>query len=66
MLAEDTDIDIRLGEPIEIAAYLERPEYASVMACGLDDMKHIEMDPRSLFNDATRELTQVYMRKFIN
>ncbi len=62
VLSEDTDIDITLGEPIDVLDYLNAPEFASVMACGLNDMESLEMDSGSLFNKAARELMLRYMR----
>lgn len=61
VLSEDTDIDITLGEPIDVAEYLNAPEYAELMACGLHDMRDLEMDPESLFNEAARKLMLRYM-----
>jgi esterase/lipase/1-acyl-sn-glycerol-3-phosphate acyltransferase len=61
VLSQDTDIDITLGEPIDVRAYLEAPEYEELMACGHDDMHPLEQDPRSLFNDAARRLMLRYM-----
>lgn len=61
VLAEDTDIDVTLGDPIDLREYLNAPEYAEMMACGLRDMDQIEQDPRSLFNDAARRLMRRYM-----
>lgn len=61
VLSEDTDIDITLGEPIDVLEYLNAPEFASVMACGLNDMEALEMDPGSLFNEAARQLMHRYM-----
>ena len=61
VLSEDTDIDITLGEPIDVNDYLNKPEYASVMACGLNDMQALETDPGSIFNDAARDLMLRYM-----
>lgn len=62
VLSDDTDIDIRLGEPIDVHEYLNAPEYSEVMACGLNDMTAFEDDPRSLFQDAARKLMNHYMR----
>ncbi len=61
ILSEDTDIDIVCGEPIDVADYLNAPEYARIMACGLHDMHALEMDPASLFNEAARKLMLRYM-----
>ena len=60
-LSSDTDIDITLGDPIDLESYLHQPEYAEIMACG-DDLAKLEMDPRSLFHDAAHELMMRYMR----
>ena len=62
VLGEDTDIDIRLGEPIDVREILDGPQYASVMACGLNDMVDLERDAASLFNAAARDLMVRYMR----
>ncbi len=62
VLSDDTDIDIRLGEPIDVHEYLNAPEFAEVMACGLNDMDAFEEDPKSLFQDAARKLMDHYMR----
>lgn len=61
VLSEDTDIDITLGDPIDVRAYLQAPEYAELMACGDRDLEVFEGDPRSLFNDAARRLMVRYM-----
>lgn len=61
VLAEDTDIDIVLGDPIDVRAYLNEPQYAELMACGVHDLQHLEADPRSLFHDAARRLMLRYM-----
>ncbi len=63
LLSEDTDIDITLGDPIEMDEYLNLPEYASLMACGARDLDDLEMDPSSLFNEAARQLMLRYMRE---
>lgn len=62
VLSEDTDIDITLGEPIDVHEYLNAPEYAEVMACGLNDMQALETDPGSIFNEAARKLMLRYMQ----
>lgn len=61
VLGDDTDIDITLGEPIDVREYLDAPEYAEVMACGLHDMQALEDDPGSVFNEAARKLMLRYM-----
>ena len=59
-LSSDTDIDITLGEPIDLVSYLHKPEYAEIMACG-DDLHKLEADPKSLFHEAAHELMMRYM-----
>jgi esterase/lipase/1-acyl-sn-glycerol-3-phosphate acyltransferase len=61
VLSEDTDIDITLGDPIDVSTYLEDPQYAEVMACGLNDLNMLEDDAYSQFNDAARALMRDYM-----
>lgn len=61
VLSDDTDIDITLGTPINVNEYLNEPQYAEVMACGLNDLQALEEEPRSLFNDAARRLMRQYM-----
>lgn len=60
LLSSDTDIDITLGEPIDIHPYLYRPVHAELMACG-DDLQKLERDPKSLFNEASSQLMKRYM-----
>lgn len=60
LLSDDTDIDITLGKPIEVHRYLHEPNYAELMACG-DDLRKLESDPKSLFNDAADKLMPRYM-----
>jgi len=66
ILAKGSDIDIRLGEPIEVGKFLEASEFAELMACGDDDIEKMEADPRSTFNDAARELTKESMTAIYN
>lgn len=61
VLSEDTDIDITLGDPIDVRKWLETDEFASVMACGLTDMQALETDQGSLFNDTARKMMLRYM-----
>lgn len=63
VLSEDTDIDITLGDPIDVRHYLENEEHAEVMACGLNDLNALEDDTHSRFNDAARELMRDYMHE---
>ncbi len=60
LVSEDTDIDITMGEPIDVRAYLYDPEYAELMACG-DDLHKLEADPKSLFHEAADQLMHRYM-----
>lgn len=61
VLADDTDIDITLGAPIDAREYLNAPEFSEMMACGLNDFQHLEDDPGSAFNEAARQLMLRYM-----
>ncbi len=61
VLADDTDIDITLGAPIDVRSYLDAPEFGELMACGLGDFQALEEDPGSVFNDAARQLMLRYM-----
>lgn len=61
LLSEDTDIDISLGEPIDVREYLEAPEYRALMACGESDLKALEDDSTSLFGDAAKRLLLRHM-----
>ncbi|MBI2425272.1 MAG: alpha/beta fold hydrolase [Candidatus Hydrogenedentes bacterium] len=63
VISEETDIDISLGDPIDVREYLAAPEYAELMACGLNDFKALEEEPSSVFNNAARKLMQRYMRE---
>lgn len=60
LLADDTDIDITLGDPIDVQEYLHAPHYAELMACG-DDLRKLESDPKSLFSEAANALMPRYM-----
>ncbi len=60
LLSSDTNIDITLGEPIDIRSYLYDPVNAELMACG-DDLQKLELDPKSLFNEASTQLMERYM-----
>jgi esterase/lipase/1-acyl-sn-glycerol-3-phosphate acyltransferase len=61
VLSEDTDIDIRFGEPIEVLRYLEKPEYASFMACSLNDLESLESNPKQMLQDVALQITNRYM-----
>ena len=60
LISEDTDVDVSLGDPIDVRAYLFDPRYAELMACG-DDLHKLEADPKSLFHEVSGELMQRYM-----
>jgi len=60
LISEDTDVDVTLGDPIDVRSYLFDPRYAEIMACG-DDLHKIEADPKSLFHEVSDELMQRYM-----
>jgi esterase/lipase len=62
LLSTENDIDITLGQPIDVREYLQAPEYAELMACGDRDLELLEADGKSLFNDAARKLMFRYMR----
>lgn len=61
VLSEDTDIDVRLGDPIDVGKFLDTPEYGPVMACSLHDLEDLETNPRDAFQDAARVLTERFM-----
>lgn len=63
ILSSETDIDITLGDPIDVQRYLENPRLAPLTACGEDDLEALERDTRSVFNDAARNLTRDCMRE---
>ncbi len=60
LVSEDTDVDVTLGEPIDVRSYLFDPRYAELMACG-DDLHKLEADPKSLFHEVSDELMRRYM-----
>ncbi len=62
VLSEETDIDITLGEPIDVRACLDAPQYASIMACGLDSLERLREDPAPLLRGAADGLMQRHMR----
>lgn len=63
LIGRDNDIDISLGDPIDVGAYLQAPEYAEMMACGLNDLELLELDNFSHFNYAARKLMLRYMKE---
>jgi len=60
LLSSDTDVDITLGDPIDIREYLFDRKYAMIMGCG-DNLSKLEDDPRSMFNEAAHRLMLRYM-----
>ncbi len=62
ILSSESDVDITLGEPIDVNDYLNTPSFAPVLACGEGDFEALEKDTRSLFNDTARDMTRRYMR----
>ena len=62
ILSSESDIDITLGEPIEVQDFLQTEQFAPLLACGEGDLEALEQDTRSLFNDTARDLTRRYMK----
>jgi esterase/lipase/1-acyl-sn-glycerol-3-phosphate acyltransferase len=60
IISADTDIDITIGDPIDIREYLEQPKYAALLDCP-DDLDDMEADDESVFSVAADELMQQYM-----
>lgn len=72
ILGSDCDVDITLGQPIEIGSYLDGPEFEEAIAsaisceCGEEGAaeepdKLPEEDDKSLFGEASRSLMLRYM-----
>lgn len=61
VLAEDTDIDVTLGHPLDVSEYLDTPELRPIMDCGLNDLAVFETGPGDIFKPAARALTDRYM-----
>ncbi len=61
-LSKGTDLDITLGDPIDVGEYLEAPEFAELMACGLDH-DELDVDLKPLFSAPAEEMMIRYMRK---
>lgn len=66
LLSEDTDIDITLGEPIDILDYLHAPDSGEIAASPEYDLEALEADPRSPLADAAKRLTLRYMQDIYN
>lgn len=62
VLSEETDIDITLGQPIDVRTYLDAPRYASIMACDLDTLNRLEQDPAPMIRGAADTLMRRHMR----
>lgn len=61
VLAEDTDIDVTFGDPIDIDRYLAAPEYAPMLACNVHDLAALETDTRAAFHDLAQAITHRFM-----
>ncbi len=61
ILSSDTDIDITLGEPIDVRAYLESPENAALLSCGINDARALSAVPKAILNEAASRLMVRYM-----
>jgi esterase/lipase/1-acyl-sn-glycerol-3-phosphate acyltransferase len=60
ILSKDTDIDITVGEPIDVLDYLGQPKYTALLDCA-EDLDDMESDAESMFSAAADELMQRYM-----
>lgn len=61
VLAQDGDIDIVLGDPIDVGRFLEAPEYADVMVGGDAGMDFPAATSKELFQETARRLTVRHM-----
>lgn len=61
ILSNDTDVDITLGEPINVLDMLRGPEFSEHMTCATVDLHQLEKNPDSHFNRTARELMHRYM-----
>lgn len=61
ILSKDSNIDITLGQPIDIRSVLESPDNKDLMDCGAAEMDGFEQDPGSRFNELARTLMLRYM-----
>ena len=66
VLSKGTDIDIRLGDPIEVREYMNNSEFSKLLTCSDDDIEKLELNPRSAFNEAARRLMLDYMAEIYN
>lgn len=60
IVSKDTDIDITLGTPIDVARYLETPDSEELMECG-DDYEKIQRATKDVFHDLGQGLMEHYM-----
>ncbi len=58
VLAENIEIDVTLGEPLDVGAFLDHTEHAPVMACQFRAITALETDPYGAFQRATRALAR--------
>lgn len=61
VLSKDTDIDVTLGDPIDVAEYLAGPELSQLAAAFDQGLTPLEDDPESSFNESARRLMIRYM-----
>lgn len=61
VLSSETDIDITLGDPIDLHDYLGERERQFFFSCSVADFETVEADPRSAFNAAALRLMHRYM-----
>ncbi len=71
VLAEDTDIDVTCGDPIDIDCCLDTPKYAQLLTGNVNDPVTLEADTRAVFHDlalalAHRFMTTIYSMTMIN
>jgi esterase/lipase/1-acyl-sn-glycerol-3-phosphate acyltransferase len=65
-LAEDTDIDITLGDPIDVGEYLQGAGGQDLTNQAPEAMPDLELNPASEFNEAARRLMHRYMQAIYN
>lgn len=63
IIAKDSDVDIVLGEPIDVREFLDQPGGDELTSCNGDDIATFEEDPRSFFTEQARRLMQAYMSR---
>jgi esterase/lipase/1-acyl-sn-glycerol-3-phosphate acyltransferase len=60
-LSKDTDIDITLGDPIDVGDYMTSTGFRELLACGDDDPQVLESDAGSVYFEAARKLMLRFM-----